>query len=59
MSNFPIWTNVNWISLITFIPSIFEEKEMNEINQYYARYKELSDVAKTLVNEESPIGRIL
>ena len=54
LSNFPIWTNINWISQITFIPSIFEDEEINKINQFYTKYKELSNVAKSLVNEEPP-----
>lgn len=54
MSDFPIWTNINWISLISFIPSIFEDEEINKINQFYTRYKELSSFAKSLANEEPP-----
>lgn len=52
MSNFPIWTNRNWINLIAFIPSIFEEWEINKINQFYAKCDELNNVAKTLSNKE-------
>lgn len=48
MPNFPIWSNKNWINLITFIPSIFDEKEINKINQFYAKCEELTDNANAL-----------
>lgn len=37
MPNFPIWTDRNWINLITFIPSIFKPDEIDKINNFYAK----------------------
>lgn len=54
MSNFPIWTNRNWINLISFIPSIFEEEEIDKINQFYTKCEELTDVANALADEKPP-----
>ncbi|MBP3792150.1 MAG: hypothetical protein ILA26_08985 [Methanobrevibacter sp.] len=52
MINFPIWNNKNWINLITFIPSILNEKEINRINQFYAKCEEVTDNAKALSDQE-------
>lgn len=46
MSYYPKLNNTNWINLITFIPSIFDEEKINKINQFYIKYEELSDTAK-------------
>ena len=35
MSYYPKLNNTNWINLITFIPSIFDEEKINKINQFY------------------------
>lgn len=53
MSNFPIWTDRNWINLITFIPSIFKPKEIDKINHFYAKCEETTDNAKAL-SEKTP-----
>ena len=52
MSNFPILTNRNWINLISFIPSIFKEGEIDKINQFYVECEKLTDFAKSLEDEE-------
>ena len=52
MPNFPIWNNKNWINLITFIPSIFDEDEINKINKFYAKCEEVTDNAKALSDKE-------
>ncbi|SDA57006.1 hypothetical protein [Methanobrevibacter millerae] len=52
MHNFPIWTDRNWINLINFIPSIFNEEEINKINQFYAKCEEMSDAANALADKE-------
>ena len=52
MPNFPIWTNRNWINLITFIPSIFDEDEIDKINQFYAKCEEVTDNANALSDKE-------
>lgn len=57
MPNFPIWNNKNWINLITFIPSIFDEVEINKINQFYAKCEELTDNANAL-SEKEPFNEL-
>lgn len=52
MSNFPVFSNRNWINLITFIPSIFDENEINNINQFYTKYEEITDNAKDLSDKK-------
>lgn len=54
MPNFPIWTNRNWINLISFIPSIFEETEIDKINQFYAKCDELTNVVNELADKKPP-----
>ena len=53
MSYYPKLNNKNWINLITFIPSIFDEEKINIINQFYAKYEELSDTAKVFSDKLS------
>lgn len=52
MHNFPIWTNKNWINLISFIPSILKEEEINKINQFYLKCEKVTDNAKALASTE-------
>ena len=54
LSNFPIWTNRNWINLISFIPSIFKGAEIDKINQFYAKCDELTNVVNALADKEPP-----
>lgn len=48
MANFPILTNRNWLNLISFIPDIFSEIEINKINKFYIKCDEVSDAADAL-----------
>ncbi len=52
LNTFPIITNQNWINLINFIPSIFEEDEINRINNFYIKCEEITDNVKTLKNKK-------
>lgn len=52
MANYPIWSNINWINLISFIPSIFNEEEINKINYFYLKCEEVTDNAKALADKE-------
>lgn len=52
MSNFPIWTNRNWINLIEYIPEIFNKNEIKEINNFYTKCEETTDNANALAKIE-------
>ena len=45
IGNFPILTNRNWLKLISFIPSIFNQSEITKINIFYAKCDKIMDIA--------------
>ena len=45
MGEFPLLTNRNWLNLISFIPSIFNQEDITKINTFYADCDKIMTVA--------------
>lgn len=54
MINFPNLNNENWIKLISFIPNIFKPEDIEKINLFYRKCRELSENAKFLFEKSKP-----